>query len=112
MREPASNPDQRSAEDRTFTEEMLPLVYDELRRLAAHKMATEAAGHTLQPTALVHERVDATGQHRCAEVSEPHSFLRRVGGGDAAHPHRTSARRRLAAKRGAFLNVMCADEWL
>ena len=35
--------------------ELLPLVYAELRRLAAHKMAQEAAGHTLQPTALVHE---------------------------------------------------------
>jgi len=34
---------------------LLPLVYEELRRLAAHKMAGEAAGHTLQPTALVHE---------------------------------------------------------
>lgn len=37
------------------TEELLPLVYQELRRLAAHKMAQEAPGHTLQPTALVHE---------------------------------------------------------
>jgi len=36
-------------------DELLPLVYDELRRIAAHKMAREAAGHTLQPTALVHE---------------------------------------------------------
>jgi DNA-directed RNA polymerase specialized sigma24 family protein len=35
--------------------ELLPLVYDELRRLAAHKMANEAPGHTLQATALVHE---------------------------------------------------------
>jgi RNA polymerase sigma factor (TIGR02999 family) len=35
--------------------ELLPLVYDELRRLAAYKMAHEAPGHTLQPTALVHE---------------------------------------------------------
>ena len=34
---------------------LLPLIYEELRRLAAHKMAGEAAGHTLQPTALVHE---------------------------------------------------------
>ncbi len=34
---------------------LLPLVYKELRRLAAHKMAREAPGHTLQPTALVHE---------------------------------------------------------
>ena len=35
--------------------ELLPLVYQELRRLAAFKMANEAPGHTLQPTALVHE---------------------------------------------------------
>ena len=35
--------------------ELLPLVYAELRKLAAHKMAQEAPGQTLQPTALVHE---------------------------------------------------------
>jgi RNA polymerase sigma factor (TIGR02999 family) len=35
--------------------ELLPLVYDELRRIAGHKMAQESPGHTLQPTALVHE---------------------------------------------------------
>ena len=35
--------------------ELLPLVYDELRRLAAARLAAEPAGHTLQPTALVHE---------------------------------------------------------
>ena len=34
---------------------MLPLVYEELRKLAAHKMAQEKPGHTLQATALVHE---------------------------------------------------------
>ncbi len=41
--------------DPKATDELLPLVYEELRRLAAQKMAHEAAGHTLQPTALVHE---------------------------------------------------------
>ena len=41
--------------DAKASEELLPLVYDELRRMAAHKMANEPAGHTLQPTALVHE---------------------------------------------------------
>ncbi len=41
--------------DPKAAEELLPLVYDELRRLAAAKMAKEAPGHTLQPTALVHE---------------------------------------------------------
>ncbi len=34
---------------------LLPLVYDELRRIAAYKMAQQPAGHTLQATALVHE---------------------------------------------------------
>jgi len=36
-------------------DELLPVVYEELRKLATHKMATERPGHTLQPTALVHE---------------------------------------------------------
>ena len=36
-------------------DQLLPLVYEELRRLAAAKMASEAPGQTLQPTALVHE---------------------------------------------------------
>ncbi len=37
------------------TRDLLPLVYDELRKLAAHRLAGEAAGQTLQATALVHE---------------------------------------------------------
>jgi RNA polymerase sigma factor (TIGR02999 family) len=37
------------------TDELLPLVYDELRRLAAQRMTHEKSGQTLQPTALVHE---------------------------------------------------------
>jgi RNA polymerase sigma factor (TIGR02999 family) len=37
------------------SEDLIPLVYDELRRLAAMRLANEAAGQTLQPTALVHE---------------------------------------------------------
>ena len=41
--------------DGIAAEELLPLVYEELRKLAAAKMAQEAAGETLQPTALVHE---------------------------------------------------------
>ena len=41
--------------DPQAAEELLPLVYDELRRVAAQKMAGEAPGQTLQPTALVHE---------------------------------------------------------
>ncbi len=41
--------------DAKAAHELLPLVYEELRKLAAARMANEAAGHTLQPTALVHE---------------------------------------------------------
>lgn len=41
--------------DPSAAEQLLPLVYDELRRLAAEKMALEKPGHTLQATALVHE---------------------------------------------------------
>jgi RNA polymerase sigma factor (TIGR02999 family) len=41
--------------DTKAADELLTLVYDELRRVAAHKMASEAPGQTLQPTALVHE---------------------------------------------------------
>jgi RNA polymerase sigma factor (TIGR02999 family) len=49
-------------------EQLLPLVYDELRKLAAAKLAQEKAGQTLDATALVHE-----------------AYLRLVGGGDAPH---------------------------
>ncbi len=41
--------------DPKAVEELLPMVYDELRKLAGHKMAAELPGQTLQPTALVHE---------------------------------------------------------
>src|SRR5260221_4726748 len=41
--------------DRNAAGELLDLLYDELRRLASSKMAREAPGQTLQPTALVHE---------------------------------------------------------
>ena len=41
--------------DPVAADELLPLVYHELRKLAAHKMANESPGQTLQPTALVHE---------------------------------------------------------
>jgi RNA polymerase sigma factor (TIGR02999 family) len=47
--------DAARAGDRGAAAELLPLVYDELRRLAAAKMAAEAPGHTLNATALVHE---------------------------------------------------------
>ena len=47
--------DAAAAGDPLAAAELLPLVYDELRKLAAARMAAEAPGQTLQPTALVHE---------------------------------------------------------
>jgi RNA polymerase sigma factor (TIGR02999 family) len=44
-----------AAGDRRAAADLLPLVYDELRKLAAARMAAEAPGQTLQATALVHE---------------------------------------------------------
>jgi ECF sigma factor len=53
--------------DPKAADELLPLVYGELRKLAAARMASENPGHTLQPTALVHEAwlrlVDKSEQH-------------------------------------------------
>ena len=66
MKSPASCP--RSSKATQGAEQLLPLVYDELRKLAAQKLAQEKPGQTLQATALVHEAylrlVDAKhGQH-------------------------------------------------
>jgi len=66
-------------------EDLLPLVYDELRRLAAVRMAQEAAGQTLQPTALVHEAWlrlvgdrDRTWQNRAHFFGAAAEAMRRI----------------------------------
>ena len=95
--------------DAKAAEDLLPLVYDELRRLAASKMANEAPGHTLQPTALVHEAWLRLGG------SEAPSFQNRAHYfGAAAEAMRRilieRARRRLAAKRGGGTAPVELDE--
>ena len=55
MKEVTSILDAIQRGDSKAADALLPLVYDELRRLAAHRMAAEAPGQTLQATALVHE---------------------------------------------------------
>src|SRR5881296_1000909 len=60
------------AGDPSAAEQLLPLVYDELRKLAAHKLAQEKPGQTLEATALVHEaylRLVASGE--VAQASAP-----------------------------------------
>ena len=80
-------------------EELLPLVYDELRRLAAQKMAGELPGQTLQPTALVHEAwLRLGGDAQPAWENRAHFFAA------AAEAMRRilveRARRRMTLKRG------------
>jgi RNA polymerase sigma factor (TIGR02999 family) len=101
--EPAKPGEQPPAED------LLPLVYQELRKLAAHKMAQEKPGQTLQPTALVHEawlRLGADGQP--AWRSRAHFFSA------AAEAMRRilveRARRRTALKRGGGATPASLDE--
>ena len=61
--------------DAKAADQVLLLVYEELRRLAASKMAHEAAGHTLQPTALVHEAwLRLVGDHTPSFQNRAHFF--------------------------------------
>jgi RNA polymerase sigma factor (TIGR02999 family) len=55
MSEVTQLPEAAEREERRPAEELLPLVYEELRRLAAYRLAQERPGQTLQATALVHE---------------------------------------------------------
>ena len=54
--------------DPSAAEQLLPLVYDELRRLAAAKLVHERPGQTLQATSLVHEASEATVAGRATPV--------------------------------------------
>jgi RNA polymerase sigma-70 factor (ECF subfamily) len=85
--------------DEEALRELLPLVYEELHRLAEHYMLRERAAHTLQPTALVHEAYLRLANIRQAKfVNRSHFY------GAAAQAMRRilveHARQRQAAKRG------------
>ena len=93
----------------TTAAELLPLVYDELRKLAAARLAHEAAGQTLQATALVHEawlrllRAEQTSwQNRGHFFAAASEAMRRI--------LIESARRKQAAKRGARLEHVDIDQ--
>ena len=67
--------------------QLLPLVYDELRKLAAARMAEEAPGNTLNATALVHEAyLRLVGPADAAPLGQPRPLLRRRRRGHAPHP--------------------------
>ena len=95
--------------DHQAAEALLPLVYEELRKLAAHKMAGESAGHTLQPTALVHEAwLRVAGSNEAGWRNRAHFF------GAAAEAMRRilvdHARRKQSLKRGAGEERVELDE--
>jgi len=85
--------------DEKATDELLPLVYEELRLLAAQKLSKESPGQTLQATALVHEAyLRLVGDEPCSWENRGHFFAA------AAEAMRRilieNARRKKSAKRG------------
>jgi len=115
--------------DRQATDELLPLVYEELRKLADRFLAAEKRGATLQPTALVHEAyLRLVGSDRAGWENRAHFFgaaaraIRRIlvdrararrdarrGGGDRALRLQTDAP---LAEPGPSLDVLALDEAL
>ncbi|MBI3886032.1 MAG: sigma-70 family RNA polymerase sigma factor [Opitutae bacterium] len=88
--------------------QLLPLVYEELRRLAAAKMAREAPGQTLQPTALVHEvwlRLGGDGQPQWA--NRAHFFAAAAEG--MRRILIDNARRKRAVRHGGDFAKVSAD---
>src|SRR3954454_6675207 len=98
------------AGDPQAAEQLLPLVYDELRRLAAKRLAGEGPGHTLQPTALVHEAyLKLVG----ADPQQPWNGRVHFFAAAARAMRRIlvdHARRRSARKRGVGLERKPLDE--
>jgi hypothetical protein len=77
------------AGDRDAADRLLPVVYAELRQLAALQLARERPGQTLDATALVHEAYPAARPRRAERrLEESQALLRRGRRSDAAHPHR------------------------
>jgi RNA polymerase sigma factor (TIGR02999 family) len=95
--------------DAKAAEELLPLVYDELRKLAAAKLASEPPGQTLQPTALVHEAwLKLVGKENPKFAGRAHFFAA------AAEAMRRilidNARRKRAARHGGGQGRVDIDE--
>lgn len=92
--------------DANALEKLIPLIYDELRRIAASKMAREQPGQTLQPTALVHEvwmRLGAQNfENRAHFFAAASEAMRRI--------LIEKARRRRAEKHGSGMEHLALDE--
>jgi RNA polymerase sigma factor (TIGR02999 family) len=94
--------------DGAALEQLLPLVYDELRRIAARQLRGERSNHTLQPTELVHEaflrlvRQNVSWQNRAHFFGVASEIMRRL-----LVDH---ARKKQAEKRGAGAETIVLDE--
>jgi RNA polymerase sigma factor (TIGR02999 family) len=95
--------------DRAALDQLLPVVYAELRRMAARQLRGERVGHTLQPTALVHEVYLRIVDQRQVDWHDRAHFF-----GVAAQIMRRilvdHARRRNAGKRGEGAPCVSIDE--
>ncbi|MEP6689438.1 MAG: sigma-70 family RNA polymerase sigma factor, partial [Gemmatimonadales bacterium] len=86
--------------DKQGLDQMLPVVYQELHRLASHYLGRESPGHTLQPTALVHEAYIRLVDQRRVDWRNRAQFLG-VAAGMMRRILLNHARDRAAGKRGA-----------
>jgi RNA polymerase sigma factor (TIGR02999 family) len=102
--------------DPSAADQLLPLVYDELRQLAAHRLAHQAPGQTLQPTALVHEAYLRLVRSTRPEVEDDTSWDSRGHFFAAAaeamrHILVENARRKHAVKRGGGARRVPLEEF-
>ncbi len=97
--------------DKSALDRLMPFVYSELKKLAGSYLRQERPGHTLQPTALVHEVYFRLVDQNLPDCQGRAHFL-----GVAAHVMRQilidHARSRSAAKRGAGLAAFSLDEFM
>ena len=92
-------------------DKLLPLVYEELRRLAAHKMSRQPAGHTLQPTALVHEAfLRLIGNPERTWADRQHFFA--AAAETMRHVLVDRARRKAALRHGSNVVALQLDDAL
>src|SRR4030095_9833728 len=108
---------QMSAGDPHAASELLPLVYDELRQLAAARLAREKPGQTLQATALVHEaylRLGGGGRGQPRNRRRHRPALSAPPRGEAGPPPlaETPRRKKRVRHGGAFHRVELAEDLL
>jgi RNA polymerase sigma factor (TIGR02999 family) len=93
----------------TARDELIGLVYRELRRIAMRSLATEREDHTLQPTALVHEAYERMADLRTAPFRDRAHFFA-VAARMMRHILADHARRRRAQRRGGPVEKVALDE--